>query len=493
MIVRGRLTALPADTPVPNGTTGDLRRAVDASLITTVVTTDGWYTYEANGNPGPFYVEWVYGGVTHRSYSKITGPSAATEIGNMPVTLHTFTNGIIDRFGSELTLTATGATMNVTVATGAALVQGILYDRVISGTLAIAASHATLGRLDYVVVRVVPRFAGESIEGKSELVILTGTAAATPALPALTQTSALYEFPIGSVTVDAAVTTIASNKVSYFSASLAGALPPLLGVTSAHLADSSVTSTKIGVNSIGNSKLADNSITSAKIVDGTIVTADMADGAITSVKLGTNSVGALALAPNTVASSNIIDGTIVTADLADSAITTAKILNATILGADIAASTITSSNILDGTIVEEDLAAAVQTKLNAAGKPSLMPGTEIVATGTLSIGSTRTLYTLAVGPLLSGTTYDIAAFGGVTARNNGNTGTIVTKMNINGGIFRTHEWQNVGGVPRWTEIKQSDVVVGAGVTVDVLFQVTGQTGDTTDIRAGELFVMAIPR
>jgi hypothetical protein len=347
--------------------------------------------------------------------------------------MRAFTNGIINGSGANLAVTATGAAMNATVAAGSALVQGILYDRLVSSTVAIAASHATLGRLDYIVVRVVPRGAGENIEGKSELVVITGTPAASPTLPALIQTSALYEFPIGYVTVDPAVTTIASNKATHLSASLVSAIPTLLGVTSAHLAD--------------------NAVTTAKILDGTIIAADLADNAITAAKILANAV--------------------TTEKIADANVTTAKIAD---LG-----------------VTETKLASAVQTKLNASGKPSLMPGTEIVATGTLSIGSTRTLYTLAVGPLLSGVTYDIAAFGGVTVRNNINSGTVVTKINIAGGPDRTHEFQNVGGVPRWTEVKQSAAVVGTGVAVNISFRITGQTGDTSDIRAGELFVMAIPR
>jgi len=435
MIVRGRLTALPADTPVPNGTSGELRRAVDNSLIVAVTTTDGWYTYEMDGSPGPLYVQWTYAGVTHTSHSKITGPSAATDVGNVALYMQAFTNGIISGAGANLALTATGAAMNVTVGAGAALVRGILYDRLASSTVPIAAAHATLGRLDYVVVRVVPRGAGENIEGKAELVVITGTPSATPALPALTQTAALYEFAIGYVVVDAAVATIASNKVVYFSTSFVGATP--------------------SAGSVTTSSMAANSVTSAAIVNGTITGAD--------------------IAANTITSSNILDGTILAVDLADGAVTTAKLAD---LG-----------------VTETKLAAAVQTKLNETytGRPSLMPGTEVVATGTLSVGTTRTLYTLAVGPLTTGVTYDIAAFGGVTVRNNVNSGTVVTKININGGTDRTHEWQNVGGVPRWTEVKQSAAVVGTGAAVNVSFRITGQSGDSTDVRAGEVFVMAIPR
>ncbi len=452
MIIRGRLTALPADTPVSNGTSGELRRTVDNSLITTVTTTDGWYTYEQNGSPGPFYVQWTYGGVTHQSYSRITGPSAATDVGNLPLAFQAFTNGMISGVGAVLAVTATGAGMNITVGAGAAIVQGILYDRLVSSTVAIAAAHATLGRLDYVVVRVVPRGAGETIEGKSELAIITGTPSATPVLPTLTQTSALYEYPIGSVTVDPAVTTIASNKVSYSSTNLASALPSAGAITATHL-------------SLG-------SVTSFAILNGTITGTDIAAGTVTS--------------------SNILDGTILTADLNSTVSQNLAVIGTVYEGATLKGSRI-GQLTFDAADFNVTVAGAQATVELAAssGNPTLMPGSQFVATGSLSSG-TRTLITLAIGPLLSGVQYAISCQAGVTLRGTGSTGTTAVRTNINGGTQGTIEYQHVGGVPRWAPVDQTTLFTGTGATIDVTCSVQFLTGDPGDIRAGKVLVTAIP-
>lgn len=470
MIVRGRLTALPADTPVPNGTVGTLRRSVDNSLITTVTTTDGWYTYQVDGNPGPFSVEWVYGGVTHRSYSKITGPSAATDIAGLPVVLQAFKSGIIGGVGANLAVTATGSGMNVTVGSGAALVKGVLYDRYTSATVAVAASHATLGRLDYIVIRVVPQGSGENIEGKSELVVITGTPATTPALPALTQTTSLYEFAIGYVTVDAAVTTIASNKVAYSSTSLVGATPPSFGVNSSHLDSNSVTAFAIAADAVGASELADNSVASANIINGTIAATDLASDAVYIATYrepgGTAFIG----------HANRLD------------------FEGGLYVEDVGGALRKKVTVKTGGVTEVMLATAVQNKLNSSytGNPSMMPGTGYVATGSLSSGA-RTLVTMAVGPLLSGVVYDISCKNGCTLRGTGNTGTVNLRANINGGVQREIELQHVGGVPRWGSTTQTASITGAGVAINVTGSVVYLTGDPCDIRAGEITVIAIPR
>lgn len=214
MRIRGRLTTIPDDLPVPDGTQGQIRTIDDDTLIATVETTDGWYTYEQNGNPGPFRILWDYANVISNQYSSVTGPSAATDIANLPLLFRAWPDGVLPDVGNEMAVSATGSTMSVSVGTGAAVVQGILYDQVSASVLDIDTAHATNPRIDTIAVQIVPAGAGVDIEGRSELVVVKGTAAATPAAPALTQTNSLWQHPIADVAVGAGVTAIGSDKVT---------------------------------------------------------------------------------------------------------------------------------------------------------------------------------------------------------------------------------------------------------------------------------------
>jgi hypothetical protein len=455
-----------------------------------------------DGNPGPYYVEWEYGGITHRSHSKVTGHSAATDVGNIPLYFIGGRDGFIDGVGGELILTAAGGSMNVTVAAGAAIVHGILYDRLASGTLTVSAAHATLTRFDRVIVEVVPRGAGADIEGRAELKLLVGTAAASPALPALTQTASLWQHAIGLVVVNAAVTTIASDKVSVAGGAYAPAIPNLY-ISSAMLASSSVTADKITPGTIVASNLADGAVTSAKILDGTIATADIADSAITLAKMADNAVGTNEIIGGSILTANIADGQIATAKIADLAVQnaklgtnsvgTSKIADSNVTEAKLATNSVSTAKVVDGAITEAKLAAAVVTKLNDgySGVDALMPISQYVASGSLSSG-TRTLITLAVGPLEDDVVYSIQCVHGVTLRGTASTGTTAVRTNINGGTQASVEMQHVGGVPRWASVAQSAQITGTGATIDVTCSVSFVSGDPGDIRAGQVSVIAIP-
>ena len=397
---------------MPNGTQGEIRLQVDDSLVDTVETTDGWYEYTQNGNPGPFYIFWDYDDVVKNQYSKITGPSGPTDIGNLPLIFRAFSNGVIDGLGGELDIVSAGSSMILTVPAGASLTQGILFDQLVAGTIQVSAAHATLPRIDTIVVEVVPPGAGEDIEGRSELKIVAGTAAATPVAPALTQTASLYQMPIKDVLVGAAVTVIGSDKLT-----------------------------------------DRRTFTTANIPAGSITEAMLADDA---------------LAIYAVKKSGVTINT-------------------------------ESTNRLnfDGDFFDVDVNAGFAGKqiditLSATGESALMPVSEFVATGPIS-AATRTLITLGVGPLPTGVPYAVLLYAGVTVRNQVNTGTFIAKCSIDGGTERTHEFQNVGGVPRWCPITQTATVTKTpGASFNVVMNVTFNSGDPSDIRAGWVQVVAVP-
>jgi hypothetical protein len=97
--------------------------------------------------------------------------------------------------------------MQVKAKTGSAWIEGQWGASTAEKILPIAAAHATLGRLDVVVVR--NRF----VDNWIEVDVLTGVPASTPTFIPLTQNTSIWEIPLCQVVVDPTVTTIAAAKV----------------------------------------------------------------------------------------------------------------------------------------------------------------------------------------------------------------------------------------------------------------------------------------
>lgn len=100
--------------------------------------------------------------------------------------------------------------MNIVVGNGAAFVQGFYYE--MAGdpkALAVGASHATLTRRDYVVLRL-------DLGTKSVTAIVKGGSPTSGGgdLPALTQTSTVWEYPIAIITVPGGVANIVSGNIN---------------------------------------------------------------------------------------------------------------------------------------------------------------------------------------------------------------------------------------------------------------------------------------
>ena len=113
--------------------------------------------------------------------------------------------------GNELAVAeASPPAMSVRVNTGKAFIQGYYFE-VHTGqeTLAIGAAHATLARIDRVVVR-------RDLAGRTAiLAVLSGTPAASPTAPALTQVAAgVWEIALAQVAVaPAAAVALCSGVV----------------------------------------------------------------------------------------------------------------------------------------------------------------------------------------------------------------------------------------------------------------------------------------
>jgi hypothetical protein len=111
--------------------------------------------------------------------------------------------------GTELKTFGDSSGMQVKVPAGFAFVRGHMYKSDATETLAITAANATNPRRDLVVLRLNPT------SNSVVLAVVTGTAAASPTDPTLTQTDeGTFELPIARVTVAANATTIAAGAVT---------------------------------------------------------------------------------------------------------------------------------------------------------------------------------------------------------------------------------------------------------------------------------------
>lgn len=123
-------------------------------------------------------------------------------------------NGVILMSGAEPLdgLKVTESTPNaatVEVLSGAALVQGIAYLSDDTETLAIAANASGNARIDTIILQA--DYALQTVR----LAVLTGTPAASPAAPALTQNpGVLWEIPIANIAVANGFTTIANSNIT---------------------------------------------------------------------------------------------------------------------------------------------------------------------------------------------------------------------------------------------------------------------------------------
>lgn len=128
--------------------------------------------------------------------------------------------GVID----GLTLSA-GSGMQVIAALGKALVRGFYYE--LSGDpkpLAIGASHATLTRRDYLILKL--DLAADSIT----LLVKAGTpSGSTGTLPALTQNATVWEHPVGIITIPGGASNIVSGNIAQLAAGIGLRVIPYAG------------------------------------------------------------------------------------------------------------------------------------------------------------------------------------------------------------------------------------------------------------------------
>lgn len=121
-----------------------------------------------------------------------------------------FKDGVISNYLNDLQVYADSTGMQVKVKSGAGWIKGHYYENDLEEILAITAANATLARWDLVVLEVDWTKADNQMIAR----VITGTPAASPALPALTQNTSVWQIPLAKVVVGAAVSTIIAGNVS---------------------------------------------------------------------------------------------------------------------------------------------------------------------------------------------------------------------------------------------------------------------------------------
>lgn len=116
-------------------------------------------------------------------------------------------SGVIKGFDNDFAATGDSSGMQVKVATGQAWMRGHFGKSTAIKVLPVAAAHATLARKDIVVIRA------DFVDNEIEVDVITGTAAASPTAPTVTQNTSVWETLLAVVDVPAAAVTITAGNV----------------------------------------------------------------------------------------------------------------------------------------------------------------------------------------------------------------------------------------------------------------------------------------
>lgn len=120
-----------------------------------------------------------------------------------------FPDGVIKNgAGTDCAVTAPNSNMTVVVAIGNAILRGVGYQNGAAKTITISAADPTNPRIDLVVLHA--DLSGKTIAAQ----VTTGTPAGSPSVPALTQTSTVWEIPLAQVAVAAGATSLSNSNVT---------------------------------------------------------------------------------------------------------------------------------------------------------------------------------------------------------------------------------------------------------------------------------------
>jgi hypothetical protein len=198
------------------GITVSLKRHSDDTTIDTDDTSAAGLaelTADEVGYPGPAYLEYVSGDTYRRSGyvgGQIGGLIWADTINDFMTTAGI---GVVPGYLNGLAGSSAGINMNVTVASGMAVLKdGIAYLFESAQSVTMDTADGTNPRIDRIVLRLVRE--GQAQEGKVTLEKITGSPAASPTAPSITQSSSTWDLSICQVRVNAGVSSIAADKIT---------------------------------------------------------------------------------------------------------------------------------------------------------------------------------------------------------------------------------------------------------------------------------------
>lgn len=209
------IRSIPAGTGV-NAVSVSIKKHSDNSTLTTLTSdSTGRYTYSVDGSPGPVYASASTSDRVRVRSGRATGQIGTWFGSDVPVALRALGDGVISSYADpevtagDMAVTA-GSGLQVTVAEGAALIDGHVYRCSAATNLAIAANSAGATRYDRVVIEFTRE--GQTEEGKCVLKISQGTAGAGAA-PALVSSNATRQIGLATITVANGASSIISGNI----------------------------------------------------------------------------------------------------------------------------------------------------------------------------------------------------------------------------------------------------------------------------------------
>jgi hypothetical protein len=189
----------------------------DSTLASGTTDSAGQLTYTPNLSPGPHYVTSTDTAPTPDAVrvvsSQSSGSGGAYSLAEVPMALRVLGNGVIDGYLNEIACTDPGTSKNIAYGTGAALIKGVPAVISTAGTYAVTtATDATNTKACYLCLELTG--IGQTEEGKVVMKDVCGSAAASPALPSLTQTEATYQYPLYTFILGVTGATAANSITS---------------------------------------------------------------------------------------------------------------------------------------------------------------------------------------------------------------------------------------------------------------------------------------
>lgn len=119
-----------------------------------------------------------------------------------------FTDGVFMEPSTALQILAASTGLAVNMQAGAALINGCTIESDAAVSFTLSAAHATLPRIDRIVVR------WNISERKMEFALKSGTPAATPAAPSLSRTEYVHELSLAQIYVSAGATALTQSNIT---------------------------------------------------------------------------------------------------------------------------------------------------------------------------------------------------------------------------------------------------------------------------------------